>query len=312
MSRPKGYADWSPAPETQAVVRAVNEVLAEYRDHLPLTVRQIFYRLVGQYGYEKTERAYSRLAEYLVRARRAQLIPFSAIRDDGTVGVGYTGFDHPGEWLAAVKAEAEGYTRDRSRGQPVAVELWCEAAGMVPQLKRAAGGYPVGVFSTGGFSSVTVTYEIAQRALAQAVPTVFLHVGDYDPSGVGIYEAMGTDALTFLRQRLYERTSDEQVLYLDREAPDDGPDLRLRRVALTEAQVHEYDLPTAPPKHSDSRSARWVGETCQAEALPPDLLADIVRSAVEAELDMGAYEEALELEAEERAQLIEALEGVEL
>ena len=55
----------------------------EYEDYLPLTVRQIFYRLVGAYGFEKTERAYERLGNHLVRARRAQIIRFDAIRDDG-------------------------------------------------------------------------------------------------------------------------------------------------------------------------------------------------------------------------------------
>ena len=33
-------------------------------DHLSLTIRQIFYRLVGAHGYEKTEQAYDRLIEY--------------------------------------------------------------------------------------------------------------------------------------------------------------------------------------------------------------------------------------------------------
>ena len=50
---------------------------------LPLTVRQIFYRLVGAHGYDKTEQAYARLGEHLNRARRAGLIEFDAIRDDG-------------------------------------------------------------------------------------------------------------------------------------------------------------------------------------------------------------------------------------
>lgn len=69
--RPRGYADWRPQRKTQVILDQVAAVLDEYADYLPLTVRQIFYRLVGAYGYEKTERAYARLCEYLVRARRA-------------------------------------------------------------------------------------------------------------------------------------------------------------------------------------------------------------------------------------------------
>ena len=290
MARPKGYAPWSPAPETAAVVRDVLAVLEEYSAHLPLTVRQIFYRLVGQYGYEKTERAYSRLAEYLVRARRAHMIPFSHIRDDGTVGSGYYGWDSVEQWVDSLKDDAAAYQRDRAYGQPVRLELWCEASGMVPQLQRAARGYPVSVYSTGGFSSVTVTHEIAVRAAGAGVPTVFMHVGDYDPSGVGIYEAMGADAQQFLWGM-------------------GGDDMALVRVALTEEQVEEYGLPTAPPKSTDSRSRTWYGETCQAEAMPPDLLAQVVRSAVEEHMDMEVYQELLSEEEDERERLVTYMEG---
>jgi len=61
----------------------VKDVLAEYAEQLPLTLRQIFYRMVGAYGYEKTEQAYERLGETLNKARRARVIGMDAIRDDG-------------------------------------------------------------------------------------------------------------------------------------------------------------------------------------------------------------------------------------
>jgi hypothetical protein len=312
VSRPKGYAEWAPKAATLDVISDVGRVLDEYREHLPLTVRQIFYRLVGQYGYEKTERAYGRLAEYLVRARRAQLIPFSAIRDDGTTASGGGGWESVEEFVESIRSSAEYYSRDRLAGQPVAIELWCEAGGMVPQLARVAAPYSTPVYSTGGFSSVTVTHEIAKRALERDVPTVFLHVGDFDPSGESIFEAMGTDAKSFVRSELYARIGDEDVLYLARPVPVGNPDLILRRVALTEEQVDEYELPTAPPKPTDSRSRRWLGETCQAEALPPDLLAEIVRDAIVDQFDQDVLDKLLEVEKDERSLLLEHLEGFSL
>ena len=54
--RPKGDAPWRPQRQTYVLLDQVHAVLDEYAEHLPLTVRQIFYRLVGAYGYEKTER----------------------------------------------------------------------------------------------------------------------------------------------------------------------------------------------------------------------------------------------------------------
>ena len=82
--RPKGLAAWKPQKETLRIMNQVTEILAQYREHWPLTIRQIFYRLVGVYVYEKTEKGYSRLCEYMARARRAELIAWEAIRDDGT------------------------------------------------------------------------------------------------------------------------------------------------------------------------------------------------------------------------------------
>src|SRR5262245_8737629 len=73
-TRVRGFAPWAPEKATFALLNQVQGVLNEYVDHLPLTIRQIFYRLVGAHNYEKSERAYQRLIEHLNRARRARII----------------------------------------------------------------------------------------------------------------------------------------------------------------------------------------------------------------------------------------------
>ena len=45
--RPRGFAPWNPRSESLALVRDVQTVLDEYREYLPLTIRQAFYRLVA-------------------------------------------------------------------------------------------------------------------------------------------------------------------------------------------------------------------------------------------------------------------------
>lgn len=296
--RPRGYADWSPKPETLALIENVNAVFQEYRDQLPLTLRQVFYRLVGAFGYEKTERAYSRLGEHLVRARRAQLIPMNYIRDLGGQQRGGTGFESIEEFMQDIREAAGGYSRDKTEGQQTRVELWCEAEGMIDQMARVANQYDIRSFSAGGFASVTVTYQIARRALAFDGPTVILHVGDYDPSGESIYDAIVQDASAFVwQERRHRGVPDAAIIP--------------RRVALTLEQVEEYDLPTAPPKSSDSRSANWDGDTCQAEAMPPDILQSVVREAVEAEIDMDAYQEIVDAEEDERGRIEEWLEALD-
>jgi hypothetical protein len=154
-TRPRGFAPWSPQPETFNLLARVNAVLGEYADHLPLTLRQIFYRLVGAHGYDKTERAYERLGEHLVRARRARLISMDAIRDDGGTVITPNMWASVEEYLDAVRAEADNLMLDRTQGQKVRLAVICEAAGMAPQLARVAQPYGTTVMSSGGFDSLT-------------------------------------------------------------------------------------------------------------------------------------------------------------
>lgn len=286
--RPKGYAPWRPQAKAQATIEAVKSVLVEYQDHLPLTVRQIFYRLVGAHGYPKTDQAYNALADMLVRARRARMIDFDAIRDDGVVTVPRHQYGSVEDFHDETADRIRGYRRDRLEGQPVRLELWAEAAGMIHQLDRVASRYSAPVYSAGGFGSLTANYEIARRALDRTVPTVLLHVGDFDPSGVSIFEAATEDAALFVEQ--------DRVI--------ENLEIRPVRVALTADQVDEFDLPTAPPKKSDGRSAGWKGETCQLEALAPDQLAEIITAAIEDHLDLGIYRQVLAQEDLDRAELL--------
>jgi hypothetical protein len=40
---------WRPHGKTITLLGNINEVLEEYHEYLPLTIRQIFYRLVAEY-----------------------------------------------------------------------------------------------------------------------------------------------------------------------------------------------------------------------------------------------------------------------
>lgn len=285
MTRPRGYMVWEPREDTMVVLQAVAHVLNEYGEYGPMTVRQVFYRLVGEFGYSKTERAYKRLAEYLVKARRSGLIPFGSIRDDGSTQSGAAGWQSRQSFWKGVRSTADDFMLDHQDGQPQRIELWCEAAGMVPMLAQMTAEWHIPVYSTGGFSSVTVTHEVAKRVAAGDVPTVFLHVGDFDPSGESIFASMTEDIEAFL-------AGDGMYDWFDPE-----------RVALTRDQVNRYNLPTAPPKASDSRSATWIGETTQAEALPPNLLRDIVVGAIEAYIDHDVLNDVLEHEQTDKAEI---------
>ena len=48
--------------------------------------------------------------------------------------------------------------------------------------------------------------------------------------------------------------------------------------------MREHDLPRAPAKATTPVEA-WIGGTCQLEALPPDVIAEISRGAIERRFD---------------------------
>jgi hypothetical protein len=82
VGRVKGFAPWKPHKKTEALLADVERVLKEYRSYLPMTVRQVFYRLVGL-GHPKSEGFYAKVQDACNRGRRAGRISFTAIRDDG-------------------------------------------------------------------------------------------------------------------------------------------------------------------------------------------------------------------------------------
>lgn len=291
-TRVRGFAPWSPRADTLDVIRRVQGILVTYAEQLPLTNRQIFYILVGsEQGYPKTEQAYARLCEYLNRARRAQMISFDAIRDDGTQSTGFSGWNSPAGFWSYTRRLARGYQHNLTDGQPYHVELWVEAGGMVPQAAAVAGDYGIITYSAGGFNGLTDKHETASRLARQDRPSIVLHCGDYDPSGLSIIDALAED-VTALTEGI---NSDAEVEF--------------RRIVVTPGQIAQYSLPSAPQKATDNRG-EWMDQTVQAEALPPDVLAAEIREAIEAVTDEDALQEARDLGDTERAQITTVLDGL--
>jgi len=297
--RPKGYAAWRPQKKTARLIMQVKEVLKEYEDHLPLTNRQIFYRLVAAYGYPKTENFANNLNDHLTRARRSKKIPFDAIRDDGISIIDHAHYADEDAFYKAEHERARAYKRDKLARQGLNIRVYCEAAGMMPQLERVCEPYSIPVYSCSGFDSVSAKYELNkscwQAFVYKGRRTGILHLGDHDPSGESIFnDGLVQDIHAFLA---------EDVPHKDpREIAD------FERIALTQEQVTSLGLETTPPKESDSRTANWKGTgACQLEALPPDKLAELLEDAIRRRLDMDVYAEDLKAEEEERRRITKAL-----
>src|SRR5262249_40064947 len=161
--------------------------------------------------------------------------------------------------MATIRAMAKDFTLDRSAGQKRRLVVTCEAAGMVSQLERVAHPFGVTVMSGGGFDSLTDKHKFAAALSEHERPTEGLPIGDHDFEGVSMFLPFLEDVEAFAREL--------------------GGQATFTRLAVTPEQIEEHELPTAPPKEGRKRA---FGQTCQAEALPPDVLANVLRTAIEA------------------------------
>ena len=123
-TRPRGFIEnYSPHEKTRQLIALVLAVLDEYADQLPLTLRQIFYRLVARHGFAKTEKDYKRLGEHLGNARRGGLVAFDAIRDDTFYQGQFTGYESRADFLRIVVSGAENFPLDLDKSTNCA-ESW--------------------------------------------------------------------------------------------------------------------------------------------------------------------------------------------
>jgi len=295
--RPRGFLpSWKPQAKTEALLAQVERVLLEYVSYLPLTCRQIFYRLVGAHRYDKTEQAYDRLCEALNKARRAHLIPFEHIRDDDAPLPEMLDVEDEAEVVGNLRWNARHFRLDRQAynvPRPF-VAVLCEAKGMVPQLERIARPFSVPVLGSGGFDSTTFKHGLAERAAEMERPLEVLHIGDHDPSGVHVFSNLAEDVGAFAEAM--------------------GADVLFSRLAVIPAQILAWNLPTAPRKATDRRRFQGVGDdpeaTVQAEAVPPDVMAALLRGALADRVSPAVGAAAAKDEAALRARLTTILAGI--
>ncbi len=309
MAGDRGYIAFNPNAETAHWLRCAQTVVMDYEDNWPLTVRQVFYRMVASYDFPKKEADYKKLVRIIASARRASLvqpengIPFKAIRDDRGQTREPWEFEDTAAYLEYLTRITGDFALFRQEGQEHILEMWCEAAGMVPIMTEIAHPYGMRVSSGGGYDSVTAKHKLATRVVERWKEehrgTVVLHVGDFDPSGEDLCNVLHEDVMMMVAQRLYATDrSDYEGAFL------------VERVALTGRQVIDRQVITAPPKPTDARMRGflerndWVADelgtdniTAQLEALTPDELSTLIEDAIREHLDDAVYDALLDREA---------------
>lgn len=281
-------------PPSLALLDICNEVIDQYQAQgLRLTLRQLYYQLVSRNVLPNNERSYKKLGHLVSQGRLAGVLDWEAIEDRMRTPNIVTEWGSPADIMDAV---IRGYTLPRWEPQPSYVELWCEKDALAGVLQPITEQYHVTLMVNRGYSSQSAMKEAAERledADLKGKKISVLYIGDQDPSG----EDMVRDV-------------DNRLRLLTREYID----IDVIKLAITQDQVVQYNPPPNPTKLTDSRAMGFIRQfgmsSYEADALPPDVLAAVVRGAIEAEIDDASWQQVIEAEEADRELLAEARDEV--
>lgn len=281
--------------DSLARIQQCNEIIEEYQAQgLTLTLRQLYYQLVSRDVIPNVERSYKNLSALVTDARMAGVMDWDAIEDrvrQPQIPLEFQNMKH------RIDSALRNYRLPRWDGQEHYVELWVEKDALAGVLQPIALEYHITLMVNRGYSSASAMYESAQRFIEGAdrpssggpLTCVLLYLGDHDPSGEDMVRDVGERLGTF-------------------EAEVD-----VRKIALTMQQVKRYKPPPNPAKLSDPRAAAYVaehgGSSWEVDALPPNVLARLIRAELDTLVDRRRMDAVVEREEQDKELLRKAVAG---
>ncbi len=255
-----------------ALKAALFQIVAIQR---PMTVRQVFYQATVHGLVEKTEQAYDRIQWTLAQMRKDGDLPYSWLTDSSRGVYRVDSFDTPQD---AIEATARFYRKSLWAEADVRVEIWCEKDALSGVILPITNEYDLGLYVARGFASLSYLHAAAEEIAASDKPTIIYHLGDHDPSGL-----------------LAAIKIEETLRDL---AP--GSDIRFERLAVTEYQIRQWNLPARPTKKS-SHDRGWRGQSIELDAIPPAMLRELIRVVIEQHLPRDQFKVLKIAEESERA-----------
>lgn len=260
-----------------------------------LTLRQLYYQFVARGFIPNRQTEYDRLGSIINDARLAGMIDWDHLEDRTRNLEELATWDSP---AAIMRAAAESYREDAWARQSTYVEVWVEKEALAGVVARTADEWQVPYFSCRGYVSQSEMWRAGQRLgdkIEDGKEVLLLHLGDHDPSGI--------DMTRDIEARLQ--------LFLE----GDGRDayaLEVRRIALTMAQVRQYNPPPNPAKFTDSRASDYVRRygtsSWELDALDPPTLRALIATHIEDALDMDDWRTA-QAETEQARRALTAASG---
>ena len=275
-----------------AMIEKANEILGEY--DTKLTVRQLYYQFVSRDLIPNTPRSYQNMTVLVTDARYAGLIDWDALEDRGREVSAPLQFNNLRE---RVDLALNNYRLPRWEDQPVYAELWVEKQALAGVLKPLADRFHAPLMVNKGYSSASAMYESAER-INEATgsgydkESIIFYLGDHDPSG--------EDMVRDIQARLEEFGVEN---------------LEVRKLALTMAQIRQFNPPPNPAKLTDSRAKAYIekfgNESWEVDALPPRELTRIITRAFESVIDRTKMDAVIARENSDKERLRELVKSIE-
>lgn len=254
-------------------------MLAVLEQDQPMTVRQVFYRLVAAGAIEKTEAEYNgTVCRLLTEMRLAGDIPFDWIADSTRWmrrPITHTGV------ASVMEQTARMYRRKLWEDQPVYCEVWLEKEALAGVLLDVTAEWDVPLLVTRGYPSLSFLHSAALGIAAHDKPAFIYYFGDHDPSGLDI-----------------QRNVAERLREFAPEAT-----MNINRLAVTPEQIEAWSLPLRPTKKTDTRAKNFRGGSVEVDAIPPNVLRSLAAEHIERHIDEQQLRITREAERSERALL---------
>jgi hypothetical protein len=275
---------------TKAEMEVRAQFLLAYADeHGPVTVRGLYYQaeVAGVPGIDKTERGYDKVQRQVLKLRREGRMPYEKIADATRYMRRPRTFDG---WEDALKATALTYRKSLWAGSDVEVEIWLEKSSLAGVLSPVTFEYGVPLMPTGGYSSETFAFEAVDALRDTGKTLVIYSLYDFDRSG-----------------RDADGSLQEKVLRFGAEF--DIP-VEYNSLGLSLDQIRAWNLPTRKPKRKTPADKKWPHDfAAELDAIPPYMLRQIVREAIETHLPSYELNYLKKLERMERETLMNFVDG---
>lgn len=298
-----------PKKETKRITRLIELATGILDEEFPMTVRQLFYRLVSVGALENRRNDYVKVSRIMTIARNDGRVEWDAIVDRSRADYAPTVWEDAAEYVDTLKV---GYRKDYWHTQPAHVEIWVEKDAVVGSIEELTNDLGVRLRPGKGFQSTTKVHEIAELFSRIKKPIFVYYLGDHDASGRKAEDELKDRVHSHLLNLLLDRDSDHGSIgraYA-------GTYFSMERLAIHPEDIRTYRLPPLKVKSTDPRApgfrAKYGNRCVELDALPVVELRRRIQTAVEQHIDSDSWARAINVEKAETQSIVEFAERMKV